>query len=55
MPNPAARIDPHQVVDEARLPVEIEDYVNKSSPELIDIVIEWCKGAKFSDIKQMTD
>lgn len=43
------------VVEEARLPIEIEDYVNKSSPMLVDIVIEWCGGAKFADIARMSD
>jgi len=43
------------VVDEARLPIEIEEYANKCSHALVDIVIEWCAGAKFADIARMTD
>lgn len=43
------------VVEEARLPIEVEDYVNKCSHALVDIVIEWCNGAKFVDIARMTD
>lgn len=44
-----------QVVEDARLPIEVEEYVNKCSPELIDVVVEWCNGAKFVDIVKMTD
>lgn len=44
-----------QVVQDARLPIEVEDYVNKCSAGLVDVVIQWCSGAKFADIAKMTD
>ena len=32
-----------------------EEYVNKFRPELMDVVYQWAKGAKFAQIIQMTD
>jgi len=44
-----------EVVRDSRLPIEVEEYVNKCSHALVDIVIEWCDGCKFVDIMKMTE
>jgi len=43
------------VVQEAKLPIEVEEYVGRFSPGLVDLVHEWCGGAKFADLMGMTD
>eukprot|EP00316_Scyphosphaera_apsteinii_P000204 CAMPEP_0119305162 /NCGR_PEP_ID=MMETSP1333-20130426/6223_1 /TAXON_ID=418940 /ORGANISM="Scyphosphaera apsteinii, Strain RCC1455" /LENGTH=1076 /DNA_ID=CAMNT_0007308185 /DNA_START=71 /DNA_END=3301 /DNA_ORIENTATION=+ len=43
------------VVQEAKLPVNVEEYANRFSPALVDLVLEWCGGAKFADLCGMTD
>jgi ATP-dependent RNA helicase DOB1 len=35
--------------------MEVEDYVEKFKPHIMDIVFAWCKGAKFADICKMTN
>lgn len=43
------------VIKDAKIPIEVEDYVAKFAPHMMDIVYAWCKGAKFSEICKMTD
>ncbi|PWN35989.1 putative MTR4-involved in nucleocytoplasmic transport of mRNA [Meira miltonrushii] len=40
---------------ESRLPVNEEEYVAGFRVELMDAVMQWCKGAKFSEICKLTD
>jgi ATP-dependent RNA helicase DOB1 len=42
------------VCQEARLPIDEQQYVNSFKPELMDIVYAWCQGAKFSQVCKMT-
>jgi len=42
-------------VQEAKLPVDIEEYVNQFGVGLVDLVFEWCKGARFSQLMERTD
>jgi len=44
-----------KVIEDARLPIDVDEYVNKFQPQMMDIVYAWCKGAKFSEICKMTD
>lgn len=44
-----------EVVKEAKIAIEVEEYVNQFAPHMMDIVYAWCKGAKFSDICKLTD
>jgi len=44
-----------RVSNESKLQVDEEEYVNKFRPELMDVVYQWAKGAKFAQIIQMTD
>ena len=43
------------VVEEAKLPIEIEEYVERFKPALVDVVYAWCGGAKFAALCAMTD
>jgi ATP-dependent RNA helicase DOB1 len=40
---------------DAKIEIEVEDYVAKFKPFMMDVVFEWCKGASFSDVCKMTD
>jgi len=44
-----------QVILDCRLPIEVEEYVDKFKPHMMDLVYRWCKGAKFVDICKMTN
>jgi ATP-dependent RNA helicase DOB1 len=44
-----------KVSQEAKLDVDIEDYVESFKPQLMDVVYSWSKGASFSQICKMTD
>jgi len=43
------------VSKESKLPMDEQDYVSSFKTELMDVVLNWCKGAKFSDIVKQTD
>ena len=43
------------VVEEAKLPVEVEEYVERFRPDLVDLVHAWCGGAKFVEVCKMCD
>lgn len=40
---------------ESRLPLVEEDYVSSFKVELMDAVLQWCRGSKFADICKLTD
>ncbi|EPQ31762.1 uncharacterized protein PFL1_01094 [Pseudozyma flocculosa PF-1] len=44
-----------KVSRESRLPLVEEDYVSSFKVELMDAVLQWCRGAKFSEICKLTD
>jgi len=35
--------------------MDVEEYVEKFKPHMMDVVHSWCKGAKFADICKMTN
>lgn len=39
-----------KVSKEAKLPINEDDYVKSFKVELMDAVVQWCRGASFSDI-----
>eukprot|EP01126_Amoeba_proteus_P065124 TRINITY_DN9202_c1_g1_i4.p1 TRINITY_DN9202_c1_g1~~TRINITY_DN9202_c1_g1_i4.p1 ORF type:complete len:349 (-),score=94.66 TRINITY_DN9202_c1_g1_i4:103-1098(-) len=43
-----------EITKECKLPIDVEEYVGKFQPELIEVVYQWCKGANFSTICGMT-
>jgi ATP-dependent RNA helicase DOB1 len=44
-----------KVCRECKLPVVEEEYVQSFKVELMDAVMQWCRGAKFSEVCKMTD
>ncbi|CAE6455913.1 unnamed protein product [Rhizoctonia solani] len=44
-----------KVAKESKMPVDEEEYVQSFKVELMDAVLQWCRGAKFADICKMTD
>jgi ATP-dependent RNA helicase DOB1 len=40
---------------EAKIDLNIDDYVSKFKPFMMDVVFEWCKGQPFVNICKMTD
>jgi hypothetical protein len=44
-----------KVCRESKLPVVEEEYVQQFKVELMDAVMQWCRGAKFADVCKMTD
>ena len=40
---------------DAKLNVDTDAYLQKFSPTIMDLVLEWCNGAKFADIMKMTE
>ncbi|KAE9392913.1 antiviral helicase [Gymnopus androsaceus JB14] len=40
---------------ESKLPIDEEKYVASFKVELMDAVMQWCRGASFSEICQLTD
>ncbi|CAO1633444.1 unnamed protein product [Jaminaea pallidilutea] len=44
-----------KVSKEAKLEVNEDEYVQSFKVEMMDAVMQWCKGAKFSDICKLTD
>lgn len=40
---------------ESKLSLNMEEYIQSFSPYLIEVVYAWCKGAKFSEICEMTE
>eukprot|EP00043_Microstomoeca_roanoka_P008183 m.78984 g.78984 ORF g.78984 m.78984 type:complete len:1029 (+) comp14138_c0_seq1:177-3263(+) len=39
---------------ESRITLDEEEYVQQFSPDMMDIVFQWCQGARFSDICKLT-
>ncbi len=44
-----------KVSKESKLEINEDDYVDQFKPFLMDVVYEWCKGASFSKLCEMTD
>ncbi|KAH7338097.1 rRNA-processing arch domain-containing protein [Rhizoctonia solani] len=44
-----------KVAKESKMAIEEEEYVQSFKVELMDAVLQWCRGAKFADICKMTD
>lgn len=44
-----------KVCRESKLPIVEEEYVQSFKVELMDAVVQWCRGASFSDICKVSD
>ncbi|KOO29466.1 putative mtr4-involved in nucleocytoplasmic transport of mRNA [Chrysochromulina tobinii] len=42
-----------EAVEEAKLSIDVAAYVDNLSVSLIDVVVHWCRGAKFADVMEM--
>lgn len=43
------------VMNDAQLTIDVDDYVARFQPQLMEVVYAWCKGAKFSEVCKMTE
>ncbi|KAL4248234.1 helicase family protein [Abortiporus biennis] len=44
-----------KVSKESKLPINEDEYVQSFKVELMDAVVQWCRGASFSEICKLTD
>ncbi|KAL8003220.1 putative Helicase superfamily, ATP-binding domain, ATP-dependent RNA helicase Ski2 [Plasmopara halstedii] len=44
-----------KVMQEAKMTIDVEEYADVFNTSLVDVVIAWCQGAKFSQICKMSD
>jgi len=44
-----------QVIIDARIPLELEEFVESFQPGLMEVVMRWCQGSKFSELVKLTD
>ncbi|TFK65981.1 antiviral helicase [Pluteus cervinus] len=44
-----------KVSKESKLPIDEDEYVSSFKVELMDAVMQWCRGASFSEICKLTD
>ncbi|THH17164.1 hypothetical protein EW146_g3591 [Bondarzewia mesenterica] len=44
-----------KVSKESKLPIVEDDYVSSFKVELMDAVVQWCRGASFSEIRKLSD
>jgi len=44
-----------EAIADSKLPMDVEEYVKRFQPHLMDIVLAWCRGAKFLQICKMSD
>lgn len=44
-----------KVSEEAKLNIDVETYVEKFKPNIMDVVFAWANGASFAQICKMTD
>ena len=42
-------------IEEARLEIDTNEFVEGFSTALVDVVVQWCEGAKFCDIVKLCD
>ena len=40
-------------IEECHLTIDVKEYVDGFGVELIDVVIAWCEGAKFSEVVEL--
>jgi len=44
-----------KVSKESKLPLDEDEYVSSFKVELMDAVMQWCRGASFSEICKVSD
>lgn len=43
-----------EIYEESKITIDVEEFVAKFRPDLMDVVYAWCHGSKFADICKMT-
>lgn len=44
-----------KTMQDAKIAIDVDEYADAFNTSLVDVVIAWCEGAKFSQICKMTD
>jgi ATP-dependent RNA helicase DOB1 len=44
-----------QVMQDARVVVDMKEYLEKLRPNMMEVMYAWCRGAKFAQVCQMTN
>lgn len=44
-----------QVMIESNIEIKKEEYLQKFTPDMMEITMKWCQGAKFSEICEISD
>lgn len=44
-----------KVMQDAKITIDVDEYADAFNTSLVDVVVAWCEGAKFSQICKMTD
>lgn len=43
------------VMEESNIEIKKEDYIQKLAPEMMEVTFAWCKGAKFTEICDISE
>ncbi|KAI9895566.1 hypothetical protein PsorP6_019050 [Peronosclerospora sorghi] len=43
-----------KVMQDAKIPIDVDEYAGAFNASLVDVVLAWCEGAKFAQICKMT-
>ncbi|KAJ0396820.1 hypothetical protein P43SY_006597 [Pythium insidiosum] len=44
-----------KIMQDAKITIDVDEYAEQFNTSLVDVVIAWCQGAKFSQICKMTE
>jgi hypothetical protein len=39
-----------KVAEECKMEIDVDEYVSKFRPDIMEVVFAWCKGAKFAEV-----
>ena len=43
------------VMEESNIEIKREDYLQKFAPDMMEITMKWCQGAKFTEICEISE
>ena len=44
-----------KAMHDAKIAVDVDEYVDKFNPDMMELLFEWANGAKFVDVMKVTD
>jgi ATP-dependent RNA helicase DOB1 len=44
-----------KISQESKIAIDVEEYVQKFNPHMMEVTYAWCRGAKFAEVCHMTD